>query len=176
ILAQETGSDAAKAPNWFMTHAYIIPLVCVASAALTLVFGKRTPGNGPVYGITALVIGLIFSLGCLVGIAQGSGVATDGVHWFSIGSFSVDAGYYVDGLAATMLVVVTGVSLMVHLYAMGYMHGDKRYTLFYFVLSLFTAAMLVVVLAPNLFELLVGWEVMGVCSYLLIGHWYEEQA
>src|SRR3954453_17308992 len=157
-----------------MAHAYIIPLLLMASAALTLVFGRRTPGKGTVYGITALAVGLVFSLGCLVGIAQGSGVATDGVHWFSIGGFSVDAGYYVDGLAATMLVVVTGVSLMVHLYAMGYMHGDKRYTWFYFVLSLFTAAMTVVVLAPNLFELLVGWEVMGICSYLLIGHWYEE--
>src|SRR3954470_20224794 len=157
-----------------MAHAYIIPLLLIASAALTLVFGKRTPGRGSIYGIAALAVGLVFSLGCLVGIAQGSGVATDGVHWFTIGGFSVDAGYYVDGLAATMLVVVTGVSLMVHLYAMGYMHGDKRYTWFYFVLSLFTAAMTVVVLAPNLFELLVGWEVMGICSYLLIGHWYEE--
>ncbi len=70
--------------------------------------------------------------------------------------------------------VVTGISLMVHIYATGYMRGDSRYTWFYFVLSLFTAAMLVVILAPNLFELLVGWEIMGVCSYLLIGHWYED--
>jgi NADH-quinone oxidoreductase subunit L len=175
ILAQETaGTEAATAPNWFMAHAYIIPLLCAASAVLTLVFGTRTPGKGSVYGITALVIGLVFALGCLVGIASGSSVATGGIHWFTIGGFSVDAGYYVDGLAATMLVVVTGVSLMVHIYAMGYMHGDKRYTWFYFVLSLFTAAMLIVVLAPNLFELLVGWEVMGICSYLLIGHWYEQ--
>jgi NADH-quinone oxidoreductase subunit L len=65
---------------------------------------------------------------------------------------------------------------MVHIYSLGYMHGDKRYTWFYFVLSLFTAAMLVVVLADNLFLLLVGWEIMGVCSYLLIGHWYEDPA
>jgi NADH-quinone oxidoreductase subunit L len=82
----------------------------------------------------------------------------------------------VDGLTAVMLVVVTSISLMVHIYALGYMHGDSRYTWFYVVLSLFTGAMLVVVLASNLFLLLVGWEIMGVCSYLLIGHWFEDHA
>ncbi len=65
---------------------------------------------------------------------------------------------------------------MVHIYSLGYMHGDSRYTWFYVVLSLFTGAMLVVVLASNLFQLLVGWEIMGVCSYLLIGHWFEDHA
>ena len=73
-----------------------------------------------------------------------------------------------------MLVVVTSISLCVHIYSIGYMHGDVRFTWFYVVLSLFTSAMLVVVIANNLFQLLVGWEVMGVCSYLLIGHWWED--
>jgi NADH-quinone oxidoreductase subunit L len=173
-IASEGAEAAAVAPNWFVQHAYLIPLLCFASAALTLFFGRRTPGKGPAYGIAALGIGLVSSLGCLVSIAQGSAPFSDGIHWFTIGGFSVDMGFYVDGLTATMLVVVTGISLMVHIYATGYMHGDVRYTWFYFVLSLFTAAMLVVILAPNLFELLVGWEVMGICSYLLIGHWYED--
>ena len=74
-----------------------------------------------------------------------------------------------------MLVVVTTVSLCVQVYSLGYMHGDLRFTWFYVVLSLFTAAMLNVVIADNLIQLLVGWEVMGVCSYLLIGHWWEEK-
>ena len=65
---------------------------------------------------------------------------------------------------------------MVHIYSLGYMHGDVRFTWFYVVLSLFTAAMLTVIVADNLIQLLVGWEVMGVCSYLLIGHWWEEKA
>ena len=73
-----------------------------------------------------------------------------------------------------MVVVVTSISLCVHIYSLGYMKGDVRFTWFYTVLSLFTSAMLVVVLANNLFQLLVGWEVMGVCSYLLIGHWWED--
>ena len=173
-LGSEGAEAAAAAPNWFVQHAYLIPLLCFASAALTLFFGSRTPGKGPIYGIAALAVGLVMSLGCLVSVAQGSAPFSDAIHWFTIGGFSVDLGIYVDGLTAAMLVVVTGISLMVHIYATGYMHGDSRYTWFYFVLSLFTAAMLVVVLAPNLFELLVGWEIMGVCSYLLIGHWYED--
>jgi NADH-quinone oxidoreductase subunit L len=173
-LASEGAEAAAVAPNWFVQHAYLIPLLCFASAALTLFVGSKTPGKGSVYGILAIGVGLVMSIGCLVSVAQGSAPFGDAIRWFTIGSFTVDLGVYVDGLTATMLVVVTGISLMVHIYATGYMHGDSRYTWFYFVLSLFTAAMLVVVLAPNLFELLVGWEIMGVCSYLLIGHWYED--
>ncbi len=64
---------------------------------------------------------------------------------------------------------------MVHIYSLGYMHGDVRFTWFYVVLSLFTAAMLTVIVSDNLIQLLIGWEVMGVCSYLLIGHWWEEK-
>ena len=66
-------------------------------------------------------------------------------------------------------------SLCVHVYSLGYMDGDSRFTWFYVVLSLFTAAMLTVVISNNLIQLLVGWEIMGVCSYLLIGHWWEEK-
>ena len=80
-----------------------------------------------------------------------------------------------DGLTAVMLCLVTLVSLCVQVYSLGYMKGDVRFTWFYAVLSLFTAAMLNVVIANNLLQLLVGWEVMGVCSYLLIGHWWEEK-
>ena len=107
---------------------------------------------------------------------QGGGNFEHNIEWFRIGTLQVQLGFYVDGLTAVMLVVVTSISLMVHIYSLGYMHGDKRYTWFYVVLSIFTGAMLVVVLASNLFQLLVGWEIMGVCSYLLIGHWYEDHA
>jgi NADH-quinone oxidoreductase subunit L len=180
LLAEEGGEAAATAvkaaPNWFVEHAFLVPLFLFASAALTLFFGKRTPGKGPVYGITALVAGLVFALGAGWSFIQGGGNYEHSIEWFTIGPLHVELGYFVDGLTAVMLVVVTSVSLMVHIYSLGYMHGDKRYTWFYFVLSLFTAAMLVVVLADNLFLLLVGWEIMGVCSYLLIGHWYEDPA
>ncbi len=166
----------AGSVNVFVRYAWLIPLLPIASACLTLFFGKRTPGRGAVYGIAALATTMLMSLGVLWHFVQGNGVyAPAGLEWFTIGPLRLELGMYVDGLTAAMLVVVTTISLMVHIYSLGYMHGDARFTWFYFVLSMFTAAMLTVVIANNLIELLIGWEVMGVCSYLLIGHWYEEK-
>jgi NADH-quinone oxidoreductase subunit L len=180
VLAQEGGQTPAaiaqSAPNWFVQHAFLIPLLCFASGVLTLFLGKKTPGKGPVYGILALSAGLVLSLGVLWGIAHNGANYEHNITWFTIGSLQIQLGYFIDGLTGVMLLVVTSISLMVHIYSLGYMHGDKRYTWFYVVLSIFTGAMLVVVLASNLFQLLVGWEIMGVCSYLLIGHWYEDHA
>ena len=154
---------------------WVIVLLPVVAALLTLFFGKRTPGKGAVYGIVALAATFVMSLVILWHFVQGGGTVASQVNWFRVGPFHVEAGQYIDGLAAIMLVVVTSVSLCVHVYSLGYMDGDSRFTWFYVVLSLFTAAMLNVVIAPNLIQLLIGWEVMGVCSYLLIGHWYEDK-
>ena len=87
-----------------------------------------------------------------------------------------DAGIRVDGLTVMMFLLVTFVSLMVHIYSVGYMHGDSRFTYFYVLLSLFTASMLLLVIANNILLMLVGWELVGVCSFLLIGFWWEEKA
>jgi len=176
LLAEEGASAAAAGSNWFVHHAYVITLLPFLSGALTLFFGKRTPGKGPVYGILAIGAGLVLSLGVLFSFVGGGGNYEQNVSWFTIGPLHMQLGFYVDGLTAVMLIVVTSISLMVHIYSLGYMKGDVRYTWFFFVLSIFTAGMLDVVLASNLFQLLVGWEIMGVCSYLLIGHWYEDPA
>jgi NADH-quinone oxidoreductase subunit L len=166
-------AEATAAASGIIRYSWIVALLPVVSALLTLFFGKRTPGKGAVYGIAAMGAAFVMSLLILWHFVQGGGTYTSGVNWFTIGPLRVDAGQYIDGLAAIMLVVVTSVSLCVHVYSLGYMDGDVRFTWFYVVLSLFTAAMLNVVIAPNLIQLLVGWEIMGVCSYLLIGHWYE---
>jgi NADH-quinone oxidoreductase subunit L len=86
-----------------------------------------------------------------------------------------EAGMRVDGLAAMMFLLVTFVSLMVQIYSLGYMDGDPRFTWFYTLLSVFTMSMLLLVIANNLMLLLVGWELVGICSYLLIGFWWEEK-
>ncbi|MDP9330105.1 MAG: NADH-quinone oxidoreductase subunit L [Actinomycetota bacterium] len=158
-----------------LRYAWIIALLPFVAAVLILFFGSRTPGKGAVYGIAAIGAGFVLSLGTLWHFVQGGGVYTSQVSWFTVGPLRVEAGQYIDGLAAVMLVVVTTVSLCVQVYSLGYMEGDKRFTWFYVVLSLFTGAMLDVIIAPNLIQLLVGWEIMGVCSYLLIGHWWEEK-
>ena len=174
LLGAEGAATTQIGANWFVQHAWVIAVLPFVSAALTLFFGKRTPGGGAVYGIAAIGAGLVMALGVAWHFVQGGGPYEANVQWFHIGSLQMQLGIYVDGLTAVMLVVVTTVSLMVHIYSLGYMHDDVRYTWFFVVLSLFTGAMLDVVLASNLFQLLVGWEVMGVCSYLLIGHWYED--
>jgi len=159
-----------------MRYVWLIPLLPVASGALTLFFGKRTPGKGSVYGIAAVGASFVMSLGVLWHFVAGNGTyAPASVSWFTVGPLHLELGVYVDGLTAVMLIVVTSISLMVHIYSLGYMDGDSRFTWFYVVLSLFTGAMLTVVVSNNLIELLLGWEVMGVCSYLLIGHWWEEK-
>ncbi|MDP8976277.1 MAG: NADH-quinone oxidoreductase subunit L [Actinomycetota bacterium] len=97
------------------------------------------------------------------------------VTWFDNGQTRVKAGTHIDGLAVTMMFVVTLISLLVHVFSTSYMHGDRRYTHYFAALSLFTAGMLVMVTANNTLQLLVGWELMGLCSFMLIGHWWEER-
>ncbi|MGZ5305248.1 MAG: NADH-quinone oxidoreductase subunit L [Actinomycetota bacterium] len=168
-------AEATVAASGIIRSSWIVVLLPVVSALLTLFFGKRTPGKGAVYGIVAMGAAFVMSLLILWHFVRGGGTYASQVGWFSVGPFHVEAGQYIDGLAAVMLVVVTSVSLCVYVYSLGYMDGDVRFTWFYVVLSLFSASMLNVVIAPNLIQLLIGWEIVGICSYLLIGHWYEEK-
>ncbi|MBI3649389.1 MAG: NADH-quinone oxidoreductase subunit L, partial [Actinobacteria bacterium] len=168
-------AEAVAVAPGLTRYAWIVAFLPLISAALTLFFGRRTPGRGWIYGVLAVGAGFALSIGILWHFVQGGGPTTGSVGWFEVGSFRLELGQYVDGLTAVMFVLVTGVSLCVHVYSIGYMNGDARFTWFYVVLSIFTSAMLNVVVSDNLFQLLVGWEVMGVCSYLLIGHWWEEK-
>ena len=96
-------------------------------------------------------------------------------QWLQSGGVEFSAGVLVDGLSVMMLLVVTIVSLLVHIYSTDYVGDDKRYTHFFAFLSLFTAAMLFFVLSDNILQMIVGWELVGVCSFVLIGHWWEEK-
>ncbi len=165
----------ASNAGFFMRDAWLVVLLPFVGAALTLFIGKRTPGKGTVYGISAVAASFVIALGVLWNFVTNGGPYAASASWFQIGPLHVRVGEYVDGLTAVMLVVVTAISLAVQVYSLGYMKGDVRYTWFYVVLSIFTGAMLNVVIADNLFQLLIGWEVMGLCSYLLIGHWWEEK-
>jgi NADH-quinone oxidoreductase subunit L len=92
--------------------------------------------------------------------------------WFSVGSLTADFGLALDPLSGVMVLFITGVGLLIHIFATGYMHGDEGYVRFFAALNLFVAAMLTLVLADNLLLMFVGWEGVGVCSYLLIGHYF----
>src|SRR5206468_8636627 len=93
--------------------------------------------------------------------------------WMRVGDFSADVGFLLDPLSSVMILVVTGVGFLIHVYSVGYMAHDPSFRRFFLYLNLFTFAMLTLVLANNLLLMFVGWEGVGLCSYLLIGFWYE---
>ena len=97
------------------------------------------------------------------------------VTWFQNAGIKLGVGIQIDGLSVMMMFVVTTISLLVHVYSTEYMRDDRRYTYFFAALSLFTASMLLLVVADNTLQLLVGWELVGLCSFMLIGHWWEEK-
>jgi NADH-quinone oxidoreductase subunit L len=154
---------------------WLIPVLPLAAFFVIVLFGKRTPGRGAPIAILATGASLIVSLIVFFQILGGAGEAELSWAWFHIGSFEFELGVGMDGLAAVMFVVVTIVSLLVQVYSVGYMAREPRYTWYFAALSLFTGSMLTLVAANNLFQLLVGWELVGICSYLLIGHFWEEK-
>jgi NADH-quinone oxidoreductase subunit L len=97
------------------------------------------------------------------------------VTWFETGNTTIKAGTLLDGLSALMLVIVTFISLLVHIFSTDYVGGDRRETHYFAFLSLFTAAMLFYVISSNTLQMVVGWELVGLCSFALIGHWWEEK-
>src|ERR671924_1454193 len=157
--------------------AWLVPVLPLVAWAVILLVGKRLPDGGAPVGILAVAVGWVISLAILFGVIGGASPHHAAVEWAAFGEgLEIPLGMTVDGLAAVLLVVVTTISLFVQLYSVSYMRGDERYTFFFAKLSLFTAGMLIVVLADNLLLLLVGWEIMGVCSYFLIGHYWEDPA
>jgi NADH-quinone oxidoreductase subunit L len=151
-----------------------------------LLFGNRI---GKLAGVVASsAVGASFAVGLwtylrLLSVPGGEGhganarsAVVDLYEWIRAGSFSVDAALRVDQLAMIMVLVVTGVGTLIHVYSIGYMQGDPRYPRFFAYMNLFAAAMLLLVLADNLVLLYVGWEGVGLCSFLLIGFWFERPA
>ncbi|HEX2030581.1 MAG TPA: NADH-quinone oxidoreductase subunit L [Actinomycetota bacterium] len=155
-------------------QAWLIPVIPLAATLLIVFFGKREPLRGA--GISILATGAAFVISVAVFVqVLGGAHAERSWPWFEIGDLRFEIGMNVDGLAAVMFVVVTLVSLLVQIYSVGYMAHEPRFTWYFAALSLFTGSMLNLVIANDLFQLLVGWELVGICSYLLIGHFWEEK-
>ena len=139
-----------------------------------------TTPKAAAHGVDAALGALGRSVGRLDG-QEGRGTASRSsrspstVTWFQNGGVNLGVGIQIDGLTVMMMFVVTLISLLVHVYSTEYMRGDRRFTHFYAALSLFTASMLLLVVADNTLQMLVGWELVGLCSFMLIGHWWEEK-
>lgn len=162
-------------------HMYLVPLLPFLGFVFTAAVGRRI-GNEKIVGwISSLSVGASFV------IAAGSFVqmlgmpAEDRKHfirlfeWFSAGHFSVDVAYQVDQLSMLFTLIITGVGFLIHIYSIGYMHGDKSFSRFFAYLNLFVFMMLNLVLADNFLLTFLGWEGVGLSSYLLIGFWYDRK-
>jgi NADH-quinone oxidoreductase subunit L len=154
----------------------------VVGFALQYAFGRRLPRQGDWLTVGAIGVSLASALVILFRVlAAGKGYVWVSGAWTWLqpgaeGAAALTMAFHVDGLTAVMLVVVTAVSFLVHVFSMGYMHGDPKYWLFFAWLQLFSASMLLLVLAGNLLQLFIGWELVGLCSYKLIGFWSEKPA
>src|SRR5438445_1983203 len=160
---------------------YLVPLLPLAGAAVNGLLGRWLP-KAWVYAVALLVVLLSFCIGVFgwLQIARMEGEAAlfhQTVYpWFAVGNLLVDVALTFDRLSGTMVLVVTGVGFLIHLYSVGYMDEDPAYWRYFAYLNLFASAMLLLVLGDNLVAMFVGWEGVGLCSYLLIGFWYDDEA
>ena len=163
-----------------MSAATLAPFIIglpLAGAILLLLFGRRIGRAAGVIGSATVAIAFVLGVVSLFSLlSQGAEERAATYHlfeWISVGGFQTGVDLLVDQLSIVMVLVVTGVGTLIHVYSIGYMHGDQRYARFFAYLNLFVAFMLILVLADNILLLYVGWEGVGLCSYLLIGFWFE---
>lgn len=155
-----------------------VPLAPLAGSAIAGLLGTKFFGNvvGRKVSHTATIAGvfiaMVISIMTLMDVLGGATFNGDVYTWMTIGSMKMTVGFQIDALSAMMMCVVTSVSLMVHIYTIGYMAEDEGYNRFFSYISLFTFSMLMLVMSNNFLQLFFGWEAVGLVSYLLIGFWY----
>ncbi len=198
MLAAEATAEIHASTGWFLENAWVIPIVPAVAFVLIIFLGKRMPMKGSEFGVASMLASLVLAVGAawqwiqrVDGVSSAAHSAVEeGAHhaapfvgpiirewtWWQSGGFEFGIGQHIDGLALTLLVVVAFISSLVQIYSLEYLRGDRRYTHFFAALTLFSAGMLCMVLAPNMVQLILGWEIMGLCSFMLIGHWWEEEA
>jgi NADH-quinone oxidoreductase subunit L len=154
---------------------WLVPLAPLAGAIAAGLFGKFLGRAGShVVTIALVAVSFLASLYIFRHVVYESQIMFTGYQWLTSGdhALNINVGFLVDRMSAMMMVVVTGVSLMVHIYTIGYMKDDPGYQRFFSYISLFTFSMLMLVMADNFIQLFFGWEAVGLVSYLLIGFWY----
>ena len=181
LAAEATGLplESVADATGVLSLAWLIPVVPALSAALLLVVGKRLGTAAAWIAIGAVGVSAVLStlvLLALAGQPAGERVVVQQVAtWLQAGDLQVDWAVLLDPLSTTMIMLVTWVGLLIHVYSLGYMHGDPRFGRFFAYLNLFVASMLVLVLGSSFLVVFVGWELVGLCSYLLIGFWFERR-
>ena len=178
-------SEAALSSGFFLEHAWVIPIIPALAFALIIFFGKKMPMKGSEFGIASMLGALVFAAGAGYQWIQRVNGAGEEQYvapivktwtWWQSGGVQFGIGQHIDGLSLAVLCVVAFISSLVQIYSVEYLRGDRRYTHFFASLTLFSAGMMNMVVAENMIQLILGWEIMGLCSFMLIGHWWEEGA
>ncbi|MDR2875801.1 MAG: NADH-quinone oxidoreductase subunit L, partial [Methylobacillus sp.] len=153
----------------------LIPLLPLFAAMVIGLFGRKLPRSAAhVLTISAVAVSFGLSVEVLLDLQKNNPVNYTVYTWLTSGNIRFEVGFLIDQLSAMMMVVVTFVSLMVHIYTIGYMRDDPGYSRFFSYISLFTFSMLMLVMSNNFMQLFFGWEAVGLVSYLLIGFWFKK--
>jgi len=169
-------------PTDFIRWIVFLPLIGAIVNGLLGAKIQKSMGKGAIGVIACAPVIIAFGLAVnafmtLKGLEAEKRILIDNLYrWIDLGSLKVDMAFLIDPLSSVMILVVTGIGGLIHIYATGYMHDDKAFWRFFSYLNLFTAAMLTLVLGDSLLLLFVGWEGVGLCSYALIGFWYQDHA
>ena len=160
-----------------MSNYLLIPFLPLAAFLINILFGRKyLKENSHWVSILAVAGSWIVTVATLFDVLAGRVINEDLYSWIVSGEFKVSVGFLIDQLTAVMLIVVTTCSTLIHIYSVGYMHGDKGYYRFFAYLSLFTFCMLMLVMANNFLQLYFGWEGVGLCSYFLIGYYFDKKS
>ena len=159
-----------------MTLILLIILFPLSGVLINGLFGSKLREKSAYIANVAIGLSWVCSILAFLDVIKGKGVDNDLYSWIAAGGFEATVGFKLDELSAIMILVVTTVSLCIHIYSIGYMRGDRGYARYFTYLNLFVFSMLVLVLANNYLLMFVGWEAVGLCSYLLIGFWYEKKS
>jgi len=155
----------------------LIPFLPLAAFVINILFGKRyLKENAHWVSILAVAGSWVLAVMALIDVHGGNKINFDLYTWMLSGGFKVSVGFLIDQLTVVMLIVVTTCSTLIHIYSVGYMHGDSGYYRFFSYLSLFTFSMLMLVMANNFLQLYFGWEGVGLCSYFLIGYYFDKKS
>ena len=153
-----------------MTHFVLIPLIPLLASFIILIGGHRWGEKSHLIGIPAIGLSFALSVAAFIEVLINGPFTISLYRLFESGSLVIDLTLFVDQLTVLLLLLVTGVSGVVHVYSSRYMLGESRYNRFFAVIALFTSSMISLVMSGNLLMLLISWEVMGICSYMLISH------
>src|SRR5579884_301358 len=165
-----------------MSLLWLIPVLPLIGAAINGFLGRRLPKNlVGLIGSGTVLVSFLISFNAFWHVIHVSSpkdlpIITNYFTWIQAGSFQANFGFLIDQLSGLMIMVVTGVGFLIHVYSIGYMHEDPGFYRFFAYLNLFMFSMLTLVLANNYLLMFVGWEGVGLCSYLLIGFWFTKKS